>query len=132
MTPLDASPPDLAALAGRRVLVVEDEMVISMFIEDVLSSYGCKVVGPVRRVQHAITLIEGGEVDAAILDLNLGREGDSYPVADVLILRGVPFVFSTGYGRQGLRPAYRDQPCLAKPFAADDLAHALLALFRNA
>lgn len=127
-----APPPPLKGLAGRRVLVVEDETVISMFIEDALSGLGCHVVGPARRVQQALDLIERNSIDAAILDLNLGRDGDSYPIADALTLRGLPFVFSTGYGRQGLRPAYRGHACLAKPFAGMDLENALLRLLGEA
>lgn len=129
MNHADAAMPEGQSLTGRRVLVVEDEMVISMFIEDVLQGLGCTVVGPAWRTQQALELLEGHAIDAAVLDLNLGRDGDSYPIADVLMQRGLPFVFSTGYGRQGLLPAYRDVPCLTKPFAEKALAQALAALF---
>ena len=129
MTRVHAASPEATVLTGRRILVVEDEMVISMFIEDVLVGLGCQIVGPAGRMQRALALVEGNGIDAAVLDINLGRDGDSYPIADALISRGVPFVFSTGYGHQGVLPAYRDIPCLTKPFAEKALAQALAALF---
>lgn len=113
------------AISGRRVLVVEDEAMVSMFIEDALQMLGCEVVGIAARVDEAMMLIEQQQIDAAVLDINLGRGRDSYPIAETLAARGVPFVFSTGYGEDGLREGFRDRPVLAKPFRMQDLAEVL-------
>jgi CheY-like chemotaxis protein len=111
-------------LAGRRILVIEDEMVVAMLIEDLLAELGCEVVRPVAHLDRALTLIERETVDAAVLDVNLDGQ-DSYPLADALLRRGVPFVFSTGYGGDSVRETYRGHPILQKPFTKRDLAGAL-------
>jgi DNA-binding response OmpR family regulator len=86
---------DLAKLAGMRVLVVEDEMMVSMLIEDMLSDLGCKVVGPASRLEEAIALVESHEIDCAVLDVNLGGQ-PIFPLADILRAKGAPFAFATG------------------------------------
>ena len=103
------------ALAGRRVLVVEDEAMIALMQVGVLENAGCVVLGPVRRVASALRVIAEQNVDIAILDINLGRE-KSYPVADALAARNVPFVFVTGYGREEILPTYRMRHRLGKPW----------------
>lgn len=109
---------------GLRVLVVEDEMFVALHLEDLLVSFGCSVAGPVARVQKAIEMAESEALDLAILDVNIdGRE--VYPVADALARRGIPFIFVTGYGRSGIRPAYHDRPILPKPFRRDELRLAI-------
>jgi CheY-like chemotaxis protein len=103
-----------------RVLIVEDEVMIRMLLEDMLEDLGFKVALSAGRVQEALVHARDGEFDVAILDVNLG--GDLvYPVADVLAARGLPFVFSTGYGDRGMPEAYRDRPTLQKPFQLDGL-----------
>lgn len=112
-------------LQGRRVLVVEDELMISMLVEDMLSDLGCSVVGPAHELAAALALANGPEgIDAALLDVNLGGQS-VFPVADALRARGVPSIFSTGYGEAGLRDVDRGAPVLQKPFRAGDLARAL-------
>ena len=112
-------------LQGRRVLIVEDELMISMLVEDMLSDLGCTVVGPAHELAAALALANGSEqIDAALLDVNLGGQS-VFPVADALRARGVPSVFSTGYGEAGLREVDRGAPVLQKPFRAGDLARAL-------
>jgi CheY-like chemotaxis protein len=92
-----------------RVLVVEDEMTIALLIEDMLTDIGCEVAALATRLPQALEIAETVEADLAILDLNLdGRM--SFPVAEVLARRGVPFVFATGYGEAGLSEAFRDRP----------------------
>jgi CheY-like chemotaxis protein len=113
-----------ADLNGLRVLVVEDEPAISMLIEDMLEDLGCKVAGVANTVASALALIQAGPADAAVLDVNLGRES-IFPVADELTARGVPFLFSTGYGSAGIRPADRERPVLPKPFTQADLERGL-------
>jgi CheY-like chemotaxis protein len=114
-------------LEGRRVLVVEDEMMIAMLIEDMLADFGCVVVGPAHDLDAALELaaVEPAP-DIALLDVNVaGRP--VFAVADALRARGVPAIFSTGYGDAGLREVDRGAPVLQKPFRAGDLAQALTA-----
>ncbi len=112
-------------LQGRKVLVVEDEMMIAMLVEDMLDELGCTVVGPAHALAPALDLASGdAEIDAALLDINLGGQ-PVFAIADALRARGVPMIFSTGYGESGLRDVDRGSPVLQKPFRADDLAAAL-------
>jgi CheY-like chemotaxis protein len=97
------------------VLVVEDELVIAVTIEDVLRALGCEIVGPVATVEKALKLARDEMFDVAILDVTI-RGGKVYPVAELLLARGIPFVFASGYGGWALPEALRDQPRLTKPF----------------
>jgi CheY-like chemotaxis protein len=109
-----------AAPDARRILVVEDEMLVAMLLEDMIAALGHAVVGPFARIDEAMEAARHAAVDAAILDVNLdGRE--SYPVAEALAARDVPFAFATGYGSQGLRDPWRGRPTLQKPFRQRDL-----------
>jgi CheY-like chemotaxis protein len=112
-------------LNGLRVLVVEDEAAISLLLEDMLLDFGCEVVGPAARLAAALDAVERESLDLAILDVNVAGE-PIYPVAEALMRRQVPFVFSTGYGSAGIKDAYRDRPVLQKPFAQHDLKQKLL------
>ena len=105
--------------SGRHILVVEDEMMLMMLIEEMLADLGASVA-VAATVDQATALIEARFFDAATLDLNLDGN-QSYPVADILAVRGVPFVFSTGYSQQNLRDDYRNRPVLRKPFKEQDL-----------
>jgi CheY-like chemotaxis protein len=113
-------------LADRRlrILVVEDEMLVAMNIEDMLLELGHEVAGLASRLGPALALAGESRFDAAMIDVNLAGE-PSFPVADLLIERGIPFLFATGYGRQGIDERYRDHPMLQKPFRAKDLEKAL-------
>jgi CheY-like chemotaxis protein len=111
-------------LSNRKVLVVEDEMMIAMLIEDMLDEFGCKLVGPATSVPRALDLIDKENVEIAVLDLNLDGQ-DTYAIADVLQQKNVPFIFATGYGSRGLRQGYQNRPVLQKPFQARDLENAL-------
>jgi CheY-like chemotaxis protein len=111
----------------RRVLVVEDEMLIGMLLEDMLADLGQEVVAVVPRVNEALAAVQREVFDLAILDVHLNGQA-VFPVADSLIEKGVPFVFATGYGERGLPEKYRDRPILQKPFARDDLARVLKLL----
>jgi len=112
-------------LRGLRVLVVEDEAAISLLLEDMLLDFGCEVVGPAARLSTALDAVNRGNVDLAILDVNVAGE-PIYPVADALVERSVPFVFSPGYGSAGIKDTYRDRPVLQKPFAQHDLMQKLI------
>jgi DNA-binding response OmpR family regulator len=114
-------------LLGRRVLVVEDEMMIAMLVEDMLAELGCVAVGPAHALDVALNLARTEQgLDAALLDVNLGGQ-PVYEVADALREKGVPAIFSTGYGDAGLREVDRGALVLQKPFRAGDLAAALNA-----
>ena len=115
----------------RRVLVVEDEYLIRMLLEDMLSDLGYAVTAAVGTIAEASGLAESGEFDAAILDVNLDG-APIYPVADILAKRGLPFVFVTGYGENSLEAPYRDRPALQKPFQAEQLQKTLTRLFAAA
>ena len=107
-------------LADRRVLVVEDDMMIAVLIEEVLQDLGCIVVGPVGKLDAALRLAGSEVLDAAILDVNIRGE-HVYPVAEQLRTRGIPFVLASGYGDWALPAAFRSQPRLTKPFTYDDI-----------
>lgn len=114
-------------LSGLRVLVVEDEMMILMIIEDMLADLGCESVTAAATVDQALALIDTQAFDAAMLDMNLNGI-KSHSVADALTTRGVPFVFSTGYGGHDMRDGYRDRPVLTKPFPYEELVEMLTRL----
>jgi CheY-like chemotaxis protein len=115
---------DPATLKGLRVLVVEDEMMVSMLIEDMLTDLGCTVIGPAARLDEAMELAGKGGIDCAVLDVNLGGQ-PIFPLADYLRQQGAPFAFATGYGDAGLRDVDRGSPVLQKPFREGDLARVL-------
>jgi PAS domain S-box-containing protein len=113
-----------SGLAGRRILVVEDEAIVAWALEDMLIELGCSVVGPAARVSQALVMVEGEPLDAAVLDVNLNGE-KCYPVAEALTARGVPFIFSTAYNRDSLQKNYLNSPMLQKPFERSTLSNAL-------
>ena len=115
------------SLSGRRVLVVEDEMMVLMLIEDMLSDLGCESVTSAATVDQALALMDGRVFDVAMLDVNLNGE-KSYPVADVLVARHVPFVFATGYSDHVTRVGYPGRPVLKKPFRFEELVEVLSRL----
>lgn len=107
--------PPAEVLAGRRILVVEDEPLLAMLVEDLLLDAGCVVIGPATSVSDALRLLDLEPPDAAVLDVNLTEE-QVYPVATRLEQAGVPYVFVTGYGVHGLHPDFSDRPTIQKPF----------------
>lgn len=111
-------------LSGRRVLVIEDEMLILMMIEDMLADLGCDSVAVASKIGPAISLIEGQDFDTAMLDMNLNGI-ESYPVADALKARDVPYFFSTGNSLTNMKDGYRDQDVLKKPFTFEQLSNML-------
>jgi DNA-binding response OmpR family regulator len=117
------------ALTGRRILLVEAEAIVSMVLEDMLTELGCEVVGPASDLEQALEMLEADSFDAVVLDLNLNGL-PSYPVADALAQRGVPFLFSTGY--DNLKNGYRNLPTLQKPYGQEQLGAKLNALLSRA
>lgn len=114
-------------LSGRRVLVVEDEMLVLLMIEDMLADLGCKSVSAAATIDKALALIQEQVFDAAMLDMNLNGD-DSLKVADALATRGVPFVYCTGNNGHGMRPDPANTPVLRKPFSFEELAAILARL----
>ena len=112
---------------GRRVLVVEDEMTIALMIEEMLHDLGAQVIGPESRLDAALRLAGEAPIDAAILDVNI-RGGNSYPVADILAERGIPFIFCSGYNEWALEERHRDRPRLMKPYSLKELEDQLIKL----
>ncbi len=108
-----------------RILVVEDEYLIRMLLEDMLADLGHVVAAAVSTIAEAKELAATG--DCAVLDVNLDGE-QIFPVADILIKRGKPFVFVTGYGEGSLPEAYRGRPALQKPFQVERLEQMLAGL----
>ncbi|SRR6266567_4113343 len=112
------------ARQAKRVLIVEDELMIRMLLEDMLSELGYSIAAEAGRIDEALEAAKTAEFDLAILDVNLNGQTIA-PVAEALVARGMPFVFATGYGERGLPEAYRDRPTLKKPFQMDGLSRTL-------
>lgn len=123
------SPPSTeSGLAGRHVLVVEDEYLIAGLLAEALVEQAATVVGPASSVERALALVaQADTLDMAVLDVNLRGE-DVYPVADVLTARGVPFVLVTGYDRHAIPRRYRDGMVLEKPIELADVVATLRRL----
>jgi len=111
-------------LAGRHILIVEDEMILALDLSDIVETFGCTSI-MVARVGKAVPLAATQAFDAGILDLNLAGEA-VYPVADELGRRGIPFILATGYGADGVAAAYRHRPILSKPYSRREVEAALL------
>lgn len=114
-------------MSRRRVLVVEDEVIVGMLLEDMLGELGFQVVAISTRLEEAVRLARTIDIDFAVLDINLDGQL-SFPVADVLRERGVPFLFATGYGAKILKSPYSGTPTLQKPFQIRDLRSMMEAL----
>ena len=118
-------------LQGKRMLVVEDEALIAMLVEDILTDLGCVVVDVAGTLEGGLAAAEqtASSIDGAILDINLGG-AKVFPIADLLKARGVKFIFATGYGVMGLDPRYADHTVLSKPFRPDVLEKILVAALK--
>jgi len=112
------------AAAGKRVLVVEDELMIRMLLEGLLADLGHTVAAQAGGIEEALALAQQAEFDVALLDVDLNGKPIT-PVVEILIARGLPFVFASGYGPSGVPEAYRAHLTLQKPFQVEALAQAL-------
>ncbi len=110
--------------AGRRVFLVEDESLIIMMMEDALTDLGCGIAGVASRFDDAVTKASTLAFDIAILDVNLAGLR-TFPIAEIIKARGIPFVFATGYGSTSVPDGLNAVPILQKPFATSDLARAM-------
>jgi len=118
------------SLAGRRIIIIEDEPLVSMDVESILTSVGCDVVGAAGNLAVAKTLSAAAECDAALLDVNLG----GHPVDELAVTltrRNIPFAFVTGYGRETLPQGFRDALVVRKPFGQDELVAVVQLLIRQ-
>lgn len=115
----------MAVLKDRRVLVVEDESLVAMLLETMLEDMGCLTVGPASSVEEGLRLVGEEQMDAALLDVNVGGT-PVFPVAEALEARGIPLVFSTGYGEGGLPENWRGRPTVQKPFTEAVIRDALM------
>jgi CheY-like chemotaxis protein len=114
-------------LVGLRVLIVEDEPLVAILLQDILDEFGCEIAGPAYSLEEAVAAARTEErINLAILDVNL-RGAPVYPVAEVLVERGIRFVFASGYGTEGVDEKWRDRLSLPKPFTAQDVARVLVA-----
>jgi len=113
-------------LAGRRILVVEDEFLVAEYIVEILRSAGAEVLGPLHALDEALAYFDAyvAGLDAVVLDVNLHGH-PSYPIADILTRHGIGFVFTTGYDGSALDAAYRGHPRCEKPFREETLLAAL-------
>jgi CheY-like chemotaxis protein len=124
---MNSTKASLARTSRPRILVVEDEFLIRMLLEDMLSDLGYELAGVASRIDEAAELAQSTDFDLAILDVNLDGQ-EVYPVADLISKRGLPFMFVTGYGGRGLPETYRSRPTLQKPFQLDELNKTLAQL----
>jgi CheY-like chemotaxis protein len=115
------------SLAGKRVLILEDEMIVALDLQEMLTSLGAEVAATAMRLDTALQLAATIEIDAAVLDINVRGER-SYAVARLLRRRGIPFVFATGYGHVEGEADLGDVPIVGKPYRAADLGARLAAL----
>jgi len=120
------------SLQGLRVLIVEDEAMIAMLIEDLLAELGASPVKTVSSISEASRVLgEAIPLDMAILDVNLHGQA-TFPLADLLLERGIPFVFATGYSAAGMPERFSGVPVLQKPFELEQMKRALLAARQSA
>jgi len=113
---------------AQRILIIEDEPLISMMLEDFIDVLGHAVAGTADNVSDALVAVESGELDAAILDINLRGGEKSWPVADALASAGIPFVLATGGAGDSIAAEHRHRPTLAKPFTLESVRGVLNAL----
>jgi CheY-like chemotaxis protein len=117
--------------AGRpRVLLVEDEVLITLLLQDMLLDLECEIADAPANLHDALSAARTGAFDLALIDLNL-RGKWTYPVADILKARQIPFIFVTGYGSAALEPAYADALVLEKPFHREDLEAIIARVFSD-
>jgi CheY-like chemotaxis protein len=118
------APETTKGLSGRRILVVEDEVLIAMDTKAMLEAAGCVVLGPAANIRDALAIIAGEQIDGVVLDVNLSGQL-AFPISDALIARNIPFVVATGY--TPVRTSERDRfhDLLHKPYTAYELLDAL-------
>jgi CheY-like chemotaxis protein len=114
----------------KRILVVEDEWLIADELVAMVHRMGYGVVGPASRVSRAMQLVESEKPDGAVLDITLGKE-KSFPIAEMLAERGIPFLFVTGYAGGDLPGRFASCVVLFKPISDADLCAALTSMYER-
>ena len=107
-------------LAGLRVFVVEDEMLVSLMIEELLEEQRCRVVGPFCSIADALAAVQNHAFDVALLDVNVAGH-NIFPVAEAVSLQGIPFLLLSGYGDAAIPPSRPHWRAFTKPFQNDEL-----------
>jgi two-component SAPR family response regulator len=123
-------PDGLKAAARRSVMLVEDEVMIRMMVADMLEEIGYTIAGEAGDIDEAVRLVQVTDFDIAILDVNVNGKIIT-PVAEAVQLLGLPFVFATGYGAQGLPEKFRDRPTIQKPFQIETLARTIESVLKG-
>ncbi len=118
----------MSDLANKRILLVEDEVIIAMMLEDMIAELGGIVVGPASTLDSGMAFATSEMIDGAILDVNLG-EGNSSAIADILAARNIPFLMATGYGHTA--DNVHSAPLLQKPYLINDIEQALLSILQS-
>jgi PAS domain S-box-containing protein len=113
-------------ISNNRIMIVEDEILVALALTDYLTDLGFSIVGPFTKLADAKNAVAQGQVDAAILDVNLGGE-PIYPLAEILVERNTPFVFTTGYGAESIDARFKNAPVLQKPIEQEDLKRLFVA-----
>lgn len=109
---------------AKRILIVEDELLVAMNLEDLLIEMGHEVVGLASHMSEAMEFARESDFDFAVLDINIAGT-PSFPVADILRERGIPFIFTSGYGAAGLVDGYRDEIMLQKPYGYREVGRSI-------
>jgi putative addiction module CopG family antidote len=122
--------PSDSTVSGTRIIIVEDDVMISLALQDIATDLGCTVVGTATRIPQALALLEELRVDVAILDINLGG-ATADRVANAAVTRGIPIVFATGYGKSGVPAHLQGWPVISKPYTARDVEHGILAALKG-
>ncbi len=107
-------------LEGLRFMIVDDEIIVALDLEYMLTDLGHSVVETASRVERGLEIARDSDIDMAILDINV-RGVLSFPIATILRERGVPVIFASGYGQRGLSDEFRDAHILTKPIDIDGL-----------
>jgi len=123
-------PGTLKAESRTSILLVEDEVMIRMMVADMLEELGYSIAGEAGDIDEGIRLVQAVDFDIAILDVNVNGRVIT-PIAEAVQMRGIPFVFATGYGAQGLPEKFRDRPTLQKPFQIETLARTIETVLKG-
>ena len=120
--------PEPRSLKGARILLVEDEYFVALELKMILGALGAEIVGPASRLQTARELAKAERLDGAVLDVKLDGE-TTFPLAEELLDRGVPVLFTTGFSRSVLPDRFKGAPCLPKPVNGAALRRLALTSF---